>query len=43
MGAAWAPVRFDEAGPLFENTGALFDGVVVTEPILARSMIGNKA
>jgi hypothetical protein len=41
-GVARRTVRFDEAGALFEAAGAWFDGVVVTEPILARSVIGHK-
>jgi len=42
-GVAWRTVWCDGAGALFETSGALFDGVVLTESILARSVIGYKA
>jgi len=42
-GVAWRTVWCDGAGALFETSGALFDGVVLTESILACSVIGYKA
>ena len=36
-------VPFDGAGAVLDGAVALFDGVIVTESILARSEIGHKA